>query len=42
VNSLLVFARQILRRMYGAVTPEEGWRIRNNYELEELIRGDDI
>jgi hypothetical protein len=39
---LLVFERQILRRIYGPVQTEEGWRIRNNDELEKLLGGDDI
>jgi predicted transcriptional regulator of viral defense system len=34
VNNLLVFERQMLRRMYGAVQTEEGWIIRNIDELE--------
>jgi hypothetical protein len=32
----------ILRRMYGSVETEEGWRIRNNDVLETLMRGEDI
>jgi hypothetical protein len=36
-----VFARQILRRIYGPVQTEEGWRVRNNDELEKLMRGED-
>jgi hypothetical protein len=40
---LLVFERQILRRIYdGPVQTEEGRRIRNNEELEKLMRGEDI
>ena len=34
VNNFLVFERQMLRRMYGAVQTEEGWIIRNIDELE--------
>jgi hypothetical protein len=37
-----VFARQIFRRIYGPVQTEEGWRVRNNDELEKLMRGEDI
>jgi hypothetical protein len=33
---------QVLRKIYGAVHNEEGWRIRNNDEFEKLIRGEDI
>jgi hypothetical protein len=32
----------ILRRINGPVQTEEGWRIRNNDELEKLMRGEDI
>jgi hypothetical protein len=35
VNSLLVFERQILRRIYGLV---EGWKMRNNDKLEKLMK----
>jgi hypothetical protein len=38
---LLVFERQVLRR-YGLVGPEEEQRIRNDDELEKLIRGEVI
>ena len=38
---MLVFERQILR-VYGPVQTEEGWRIRNNDELEKLMRGEDV
>ena len=36
-----MFERQILR-VYGPVQTEEGWRIRNNDELEKLMRGEDV
>ena len=42
INSLLVFGRHILRRMYGAVQTEEEWRVKNKIELEKLMRGEDI
>jgi hypothetical protein len=42
VNSLLVFQRQIVRRITGAVQTEEGWRIINNDELEKVMRREDI
>ena len=38
---MLVFERQILRRIYGAVQTEEVWRIQNSDELEKLRRGED-
>jgi hypothetical protein len=34
VNRLLVFEKQILRRIYGPVQTE-GWRIGNNDKLEK-------
>jgi hypothetical protein len=36
-NNLLVFERQILRRIGGPVETE-GWRVRNNDKLEKLMR----
>jgi hypothetical protein len=39
---LFVIERQILRRIYGPVETEEGWRIRNSDELKKLMRGNDI
>jgi hypothetical protein len=33
---------QILRRIYIPVQTEEGWRIRNNDELEKLMRREGI
>ena len=36
-NNLLVFERQILRRICGPVETE-GWRVRNNDKLEKLMR----
>jgi hypothetical protein len=41
-NSLLAFKIQILRRIYGAVQTEDGWRKRNNGESEKLMGGEDI
>jgi hypothetical protein len=42
VNTILVFGRQILKRKYGRVKPEEGWGIKNNDKLVKLMRGEDI
>jgi endonuclease/exonuclease/phosphatase family metal-dependent hydrolase len=36
-NRLLVFERRILRRIFGPVGENGGWRIRSNRELEELV-----
>ena len=41
-NSLLLFERQILGRLYGAVKTEEGCRIGSNEELDELMIGEDV
>jgi hypothetical protein len=37
-----VFERQILGRIYGPVQTEEGRTIRNNDELEKLMKGENI
>jgi hypothetical protein len=41
-KQLTAFEGQILRRVYGPVQTEEGWRIRNSDELEKLMDGEDI
>jgi hypothetical protein len=41
-NSLRVFERKVVRRIYGPVTEGERWRIRSNRELEEILRGEDF
>ena len=41
INNLLVFERQILRDIFGPLQSKEGWRIRNNNELQKLIKGED-
>jgi len=40
INNLLVFERQILREIFLALQSTEGWRIRNNNELQKLIKGE--
>ena len=38
-----IFVRRILRKIFGPVQNEDGfWRIRMNYELNELIENADI
>jgi hypothetical protein len=38
-----IFERRILRKIFGPVQNEDGsWKIRMNYELNELIRNADI
>jgi hypothetical protein len=40
---LRIFERRILRKIFGPLQNEDGsWRIRTNYELNELIRNADI
>jgi len=40
INNLLVFERHILREIFGPLQSTEGWRIRNNSELQKLIKGE--
>jgi hypothetical protein len=42
INNLLVFDRQILRKIYGPVQCKEGWRTRRNNELWKLMKGEYI
>ena len=42
INKLRTFERKILRKIYGPVREAEGWRVRYNHELQELIQGKDI
>jgi len=40
---LRIFERRILRKIFGPVQDEDGfWRIRMNYELNDLIKTADI
>jgi hypothetical protein len=41
-NSLRIFERKILRKIYGPVQGGDTWRIRYNEELNRLINGKDI
>jgi hypothetical protein len=36
---LAVFERKIQLKIYGSVKENELWRIRRNYELEDIIKG---
>jgi len=39
INKLMVFEREVLRRIFGPTKEREGtWRIKTNDELDELIR----
>lgn len=38
-----VFERKIMRKIYGSLRTDDGtYRIRMNYELEQLMKGDHI
>jgi hypothetical protein len=39
---LAVFERKILRKICGLVKENELWRIRRSYELEDIIKGENI
>jgi hypothetical protein len=41
-NALRMFERKIVRRIYGPVMENNGWRIRYNAELNTLLKGEDI
>ena len=41
-RALAVFERKILRKIYGPVKENELWRIRQNDELETIIKGENI
>jgi hypothetical protein len=41
-NSLRIFERKILRKVYGPVQEGDTWRIRYNEELNRFIKGEDI
>jgi hypothetical protein len=41
-NNLRISERQVLRKIYGPVSIGNIWRIRNNMEIDELIKGADI
>jgi hypothetical protein len=40
--NLLIFERQMLRKIDGPIHCKEGQRIRSNNELQKLIKGEDI
>jgi hypothetical protein len=42
INTILVFERQILRKIFGAFHRKEGWRIRRNNEQQKLMKGENI
>ena len=42
VNYLMIFKRLILRKIFGPVHERDGWRIRTDHELNNLIGGANI
>jgi len=40
--SLRICERQIIRKIFGPVSIDNIWRIRNNMEIDKLIEGADI
>ena len=41
-RALAVYERKILRKMYGPMKENELWRTRQNDELEDIIKGENI
>ena len=41
-RALAVFERKILRKIYGRVKENELWKTRQNDELENIIKGENI
>jgi hypothetical protein len=41
-NNQRIFERQILRKIFGPLSVDNIWRIRNNMEIDKLIEGEDI
>jgi len=42
METIRIFERRILRKIFGPIQNEKSWRIRMNYELNELIKNADI
>ena len=39
---LLRWERKILRKIFGATNDKDGWRMRTNIEIQELLKQADI
>jgi hypothetical protein len=41
INNLLAFKTQILKPIFGPIKSREGWRIKNNNEMQKMLKGKD-
>jgi hypothetical protein len=41
-NSLRIFKRKVIRKIYGPVCEDGVWRVRSNSEIHSLLQGEDI
>ena len=42
INNILVFETQISQTLFGQIKSKEGWRVRNNNEMQKMLKGKDI
>jgi hypothetical protein len=43
INKLMTFESKIMRKMYGPIRTEDGyWRIKNNQEINDTLKGQNI
>jgi hypothetical protein len=41
INNLFVFETQISKTIFGPIKSKEGCRIRNNNEMQKMLKGND-
>ena len=41
-RALRIFERKVIRRIWGAVREDDGWRMRSNREIEDILEREDI
>ena len=41
-NTLRIFERKVIRRIYGPVIENNTWRIRSISEINKILRGEDL